>query len=267
MLGRVLVVGWRGRRVVGSRWYQLVVDAHDPAGLARWWAEVLGYSVLYESEQEVIIGLDADRYPGIVFTPVPDAKTVKNRLHIDLDPDDHDAEVERIIGLGATAVDVGQGDAPWTVLADPEGNEFDVLTPHRSLIEWAGELSSPGPLIETAHMTRHERLRSRRQSSAFRRDLWRIDHRTVYNWTVAVVDRRNPSRDRPVPIVSCQLRARHPSVVPRQGPHINAQSLRPLGTRRCVVTPGRHSGQASDRPHAVRRSLAAGARRPVRAVD
>jgi Glyoxalase-like domain len=119
---------------MGSRWYQLVVAAHDPPRLARWWAEVLEYSVLYPSEQEVIIGLMADRYPGIVFVPVSDVKATKNRLHIDLDPDDHDAEVERIISLGATRVDVGRGDAPWTVLADLEGNEFDILALHRSLI-------------------------------------------------------------------------------------------------------------------------------------
>ncbi len=120
---------------MGSRWYQLVVDAHDPSALAHWWAEVLGYPVLYESDREVIIGQSPDRYPGIVFVPVPDEKITKNRLHIDLDPDDYANEVARLIGLGATEVDVGQGAAAWTVLADPEGNEFDVLIPHRSLID------------------------------------------------------------------------------------------------------------------------------------
>ena len=67
---------------------------------------------------------------------MPEGKTIKNRLHIDLDPDDRDAEVERLLTLGATRADVGQGaDATWVVLADPEGNEFCVLRPHRSLIE------------------------------------------------------------------------------------------------------------------------------------
>ena len=116
------------------RLYQVVVDAHDPARLARWWARVLDYDVLYETASEVIIGLAPDRYPGIVFAPVADAKTTKNRLHLDLDPDDFEAEVARIIALGATPADVGQGDAPWAVLADIEGNEFCVLTPHQSLI-------------------------------------------------------------------------------------------------------------------------------------
>jgi hypothetical protein len=120
---------------MGSRWYQLVVDARDPAELGRWWVEVLGYSLLYESADEVIIGSAADRYPGIVFVPVPDRKQGKNRLHIDLDPDEYDAEVARLLGLGASRVDIGQGEMPWTVLADPEGNEFCVLRPHRSLID------------------------------------------------------------------------------------------------------------------------------------
>jgi len=66
---------------------------------------------------------------------VPEAKTTKNRLHIDLDPDDQAAEVDRVIALGARRVDVGQGDVSWVVLADPEGNEFCVLRPHRSLVE------------------------------------------------------------------------------------------------------------------------------------
>jgi catechol 2,3-dioxygenase-like lactoylglutathione lyase family enzyme len=117
------------------RFYQVVVDAQDPFRLARWWADVLGYEVLYETANEVIIGAAPDQYPGICFVPVGDAKTTKNRLHIDLDPDDHEAEVARVIGLGASPADVGQGDVAWTVLADPEGNEFCILTPHRSLIE------------------------------------------------------------------------------------------------------------------------------------
>jgi hypothetical protein len=67
-----------------------------------------------------------------VFVTVPEGKTVKNRLHIDLAPgpdDDHEAEVERLVGLGATRADAGQTDVRWVVLADPEGNEFCVLTP------------------------------------------------------------------------------------------------------------------------------------------
>ena len=118
-----------------ARFYQLVVDARDPSRLAHWWAEVLGYDVLYETADEAIIGTAPEQYPGICFVPVSDAKMTKNRLHIDLDPDDHEAEVARVTGLGARHADIGQGDVPWTVLADPEGNEFCILIPHKSLIE------------------------------------------------------------------------------------------------------------------------------------
>ncbi len=113
---------------MGSRWYTLVVDATDPARLARWWAEVLDYRLLYEASDEVVISRDEKTYPGLIFVPVPEAKTVKNRLHIDLNPDDQEAEVERLVNMGARRVDVGQGDeVSWVVLADPEGNEFCVL--------------------------------------------------------------------------------------------------------------------------------------------
>jgi hypothetical protein len=120
---------------MASRFYQLIIDCHDPHAQARFWSAVLGQPILYETDDEVIVGADKDTYPGLCFGVAPEAKTIKNRLHIDLDPDDHAAEVERILALGARHTDVGQGDdVPWTVLADPEGNEFCVLRPHSSLI-------------------------------------------------------------------------------------------------------------------------------------
>lgn len=119
-----------------SSFYQLVVDCHDPHALARFWAAVLDQKILYEAGDEVIVGADRYAYPGLVFIPAPEGKTIKNRLHIDLDPDDQAAEVERLLALGARPADVGQGDdVTWVVLADPEGNEFCVLRPHRSLID------------------------------------------------------------------------------------------------------------------------------------
>ena len=66
--------------------------------------------------------------PGLLFAVSPDAKTTKNRLHIDLRPDDQEAEVERLVDMGARPVDIGQHDVGWVVLADPEGNEFCVLS-------------------------------------------------------------------------------------------------------------------------------------------
>jgi predicted enzyme related to lactoylglutathione lyase len=110
-----------------SRWENLVVDALDPARLARWWAEALGYQITYERPDEVEIRRTPDELPGLIFVPVPDAKAGKNRLHLDLRPADQEAEVERLVNMGARHVDVGQGDVGWVVLADPEGNEFCVL--------------------------------------------------------------------------------------------------------------------------------------------
>ena len=114
-----------------SQWEQIVVDAEDPARLARWWAEALGYVIVNEQPDEVEIRRSADELPGLLFGPVPERKTVKNRLHIDLRPDDQEAEVERLVDMGARHVDIGQGDVSWVVLADPEGNEFCVLSSKR----------------------------------------------------------------------------------------------------------------------------------------
>ncbi|MFF1647021.1 VOC family protein [Streptomyces sp. NPDC058240] len=116
--------------------YSIVVDTRDLPSLARFWCQVLDWQLLFEAEDEIVIGADKSACPGITFVPVPEGKTVKNRLHIDLAPDDLHAEVERIIGLGARRADIGQQpDVSWVVLEDPEGNEFCVLTPKNSLID------------------------------------------------------------------------------------------------------------------------------------
>jgi len=115
---------------VGSRWESVVVDAADPARLARWWAAALNYRLVDEQPDGVEIRAAADGLPSLVFVPVREPKRVKNRLHIDLRPDDQAAEVERLVDMGARHVDIGQaGDSAvtWVVLADPEGNEFCVL--------------------------------------------------------------------------------------------------------------------------------------------
>jgi catechol 2,3-dioxygenase-like lactoylglutathione lyase family enzyme len=127
------------------RWYSIVVDCKDVGAQARWWADVLDWRVVYESEDEFVIvpprafeenhqvPLD-EQGPGLVFVTVPEDKAIKNRLHIDLAPgpdDDQAAEVARLEALGATRVNVGQDESTvtWVVLADPEGNEFCVLSP------------------------------------------------------------------------------------------------------------------------------------------
>ena len=113
---------------MGSRWSQVVVDALDPVRLAHWWAEVLGYQILAEKPDEVMIAPSRGFQPELCFVAVPDPKDGKNRLHLDLTPDDQDAEVERLLDMGARHVDIGQSrNVSWVVLADPEGNEFCVL--------------------------------------------------------------------------------------------------------------------------------------------
>ena len=114
-----------------SSWYSGVVDAADIRAQGAFWAAVLDWQVDVDDDDEVSIcppGTFGEGTPGLTFVPVPEGKTVKNRLHIDLNPTDQAAEVERLLALGATHADVGQGEQTWVVLADPEGNEFCVLS-------------------------------------------------------------------------------------------------------------------------------------------
>jgi len=113
-------------------WEQVIVDARDPATLGRWWCDALGWVVVNDDPEEFEIRPAPERLPGLLFVSVPEAKTQKNRLHLDFRPDDRDAEVARFEGLGARRVDIGQGEPSWVVLADPEGNEFCVLGSRRS---------------------------------------------------------------------------------------------------------------------------------------
>ena len=109
-------------------WEQIIVDSSRPAELGRWWAAALGWVVVADAEDEFEIRPAASRLPGLLFVPVPEPKAGKNRLHLDFRPDDQAAEVERLLGLGARTADIGQGEQTWVVLADPEGNEFCVLS-------------------------------------------------------------------------------------------------------------------------------------------
>jgi hypothetical protein len=115
----------------------VVVDSHDCERLAVFWSQALGWRITYQGEAEWAIeppeGDPAvDVAPDILFVKVPDEKITKNRLHFDLRPSDQAVQVERLIGLGARPVDIGQGDdVTWVVLADPEGNEFCVLAPRQ----------------------------------------------------------------------------------------------------------------------------------------
>jgi len=116
---------------MGLEWEQVVVDATDPHGLGQWWATALGWEVVDSEDGALEIRAARDTLPGLLFLAVVERKPGKNRLHLDLRPDDQAVEVERLLGLGAQRVDIGQGDVSWVILADPEGNEFCVLSTRR----------------------------------------------------------------------------------------------------------------------------------------
>lgn len=109
---------------------QLTVDAQDPLALAQWWSEVLGWQVVEDDDDEIALEPPGGGATEWLFCRVPEGKQGKNRLHVDLRPDDGSdqaTELARLRALGATPVDVGQGNVTWHVLADPEGNEFCLL--------------------------------------------------------------------------------------------------------------------------------------------
>jgi predicted enzyme related to lactoylglutathione lyase len=116
---------------VALRIFCTTIDCADPAALGAFWGEVLGWKKVFEDDDEVVIEPDDGSARPLLFIKVPDVKQVKNRIHLDLDPDDQSAEVARLEGLGASRVDIGQQDVTWIVMADPEGNEFCVLTPRK----------------------------------------------------------------------------------------------------------------------------------------
>jgi Glyoxalase-like domain len=107
----------------------VTVDCRDPRSLAEFWAAVLGYRFGGAEGDEVWIEDPAGTREDISFAQVPEEKSIKNRLHLDLRPSrTRDEEVERLRGLGATVLDgFGGPEATWTVMRDPEGNEFCVL--------------------------------------------------------------------------------------------------------------------------------------------
>lgn len=111
---------------------ELVLDCADPDKLADFWCSVLGYQVLDRDPDGIEIGR-ADQSPEdritLVLSRVAEPKRQKLRMHLDVNATDRDqaAELERLLGLGATLVDIGQAKVRWHVLADPEGNEFCLL--------------------------------------------------------------------------------------------------------------------------------------------
>jgi predicted enzyme related to lactoylglutathione lyase len=119
----------------------ITVDAQDPLALAQFWAEALGWKI-GEDINEIEVWIERELgdpqntgFPDILFLKNSDMKLGKNRLHLDLRPDDQAAEVARLEKLGAKQIDIGQSAEPtctWVVMADPEGNEFCVLSARKS---------------------------------------------------------------------------------------------------------------------------------------
>lgn len=111
---------------------ELVLDCTDPDKLAEFWCAVLGYQVLDRDSDSVEIGR-ADQSPDdrltLVLSRTDEPRKQKLRLHVDVNATDRDqsAELQRLLGLGAREVDIGQAGVRWHVLADPEGNEFCLL--------------------------------------------------------------------------------------------------------------------------------------------
>jgi predicted enzyme related to lactoylglutathione lyase len=120
---------------MGSLLREIVIDCTDPGAVSAFWRDVLGWEVRSEFQGEVewfwmtAPRADETKDLSLVFLPVPEAKAVKNRVHIDVSPTgcSQADELVRLLSLGAVQIDVGQGEQPWIVLADPEGNEFCLL--------------------------------------------------------------------------------------------------------------------------------------------
>jgi hypothetical protein len=119
---------------MGTRLVNVVIDSARPREIAAFWSGLLGWEVAIDLPEEVDVRAPAsDGWAlDLTFVPVPEAKTVKNRIHLDLASASAGAQqamVDKALALGARPADIGQAETPWVVLADPEGNEFCVLDP------------------------------------------------------------------------------------------------------------------------------------------
>jgi predicted enzyme related to lactoylglutathione lyase len=130
---------WPGSRRDDGALYAISLDVEDAAATGRFWRSAAGWPIVFEGNRgdEHTVMLQSPDRNGPLLTvsgPPPDfePKRGKNRVHLDVAPyagDDQDADVERLVALGARRIDIGQGEVSWVVMADPEGNEFCVLTP------------------------------------------------------------------------------------------------------------------------------------------
>jgi catechol 2,3-dioxygenase-like lactoylglutathione lyase family enzyme len=108
----------------------ITCDGSRAAGY--FWSEALGWPLVWDQDEETAIRAPDGTGPFITWGPPLPPKTTKNRLHLDIAPPagaDRSSEVDRLVSLGASRIDIGQGDVDWVVMADPDGNEFCVLSP------------------------------------------------------------------------------------------------------------------------------------------
>jgi hypothetical protein len=104
-------------------------DCENPTRVAEFWSTALGYKVEHVSDDVSMASHPEGIRPNLLFLKVPEPRSAKNRMHMDVEADDREAEIERLIGLGATRGDthtVAEWALTWTVMRDPEGNELCV---------------------------------------------------------------------------------------------------------------------------------------------
>jgi catechol 2,3-dioxygenase-like lactoylglutathione lyase family enzyme len=116
---------------MSNTFFGVAIDCVDAAAVANFWAEVLGRQVAdHPTREDAVVLVDdpAVHGPRLAFHQVPEPKTVKNRVHLDLVATEFEAETDRLVGLGAQKVrDIEQSGARWTTFRDIEGNEFDLI--------------------------------------------------------------------------------------------------------------------------------------------
>jgi predicted enzyme related to lactoylglutathione lyase len=171
-----------------TRLTSVVFDSADPPTLARWWAAALGWELAYEATEESNIAPPSGE-PGIVLTfcPVADPKLVQNRVHLDLRSESlaaQDEKIQLLMATGATEADIGQGDVPWAVLADPEGNEFCVLDPRPSYAQTGALAAIIVASLDEAALARFWAVAS---GMRLREDAEALD-----SWDLLPVDGRGP---------------------------------------------------------------------------
>ena len=117
----------------------ILIDCVDLDAMTAFWCQALDLDHVWTGPSGGHLLVATDGSGGrLGLMPSQSEKTAKNRVHFDLRPDDQQAEIQRLEGLGARRIDIGQTDVTWVVMADPEGNEFCVL---RSLAQKASEQS------------------------------------------------------------------------------------------------------------------------------